>query len=722
MRVGEREGKLDGFDRLGSAGIATAPTNATARTARTNGQMSDRSVRLVRRLSKRHQDISPAAAPTDARSRMWLAILLIGAVAAGLYYAPFLGRYERALDYLATEAIAVVAVFASLRLNRQARPLAWGLFGLGMLAVALGDAVWYWLSLVQEVSPTTSLADILYLAEYPLLIAGMTLLVRSRPDRAVVLDTLMITTGVFVVVLEFVVRPSLEGYTGSALDLAVLIAYPIADVALLAVAVRSAFTGNLRSPVLRLLVAGLTATFFADVLSLRLSLMGISLDPSPLDAFWLISMVMWAAAATHPAARTVLAASGTDWIQRRIARRLLLAAALLLLPATLAVEASSGAAAYTPLSLVAWGVIVVLVILRMESALSVTRQSEERFRIIFEDSPAGMAIARRGLIVFANGTARSMFGAGQSDLRTMSMTEFIGPGHRREVIDRIETRAGGERQPQAFETVGMRIDGSQFPLVVETQDIFLPDGPATIGFLMDVSARKVAEETIRERALIAETIRDLRPGDTPEATAQSICNRVVNLTGVAAAGLFLFELDGRALPIGFVVAGQADPPLRRLSYQRSRHLHERAAEGPWIEPWINRPWHPYNQLLNGLGVHAAAYAPVRHEQLLIGLLVTCTIRSVEAVAVAEALPALVEFADLAGALIGRDVVERTEAGRGRDYIGAIIADRAFRPVFQPIVEPGTMRSSATRLSRASPTVPIPRSYLPRPPRSASESS
>jgi EAL domain-containing protein (putative c-di-GMP-specific phosphodiesterase class I) len=50
------------------------------------------------------------------------------------------------------------------------------------------------------------------------------------------------------------------------------------------------------------------------------------------------------------------------------------------------------------------------------------------------------------------------------------------------------------------------------------------------------------------------------------------------------------------------------------------------------------------------------------------------------------LSALAEFADLAGAVIGRDVVERTEAGRGRDHIAGVIVRRAFGPVFQPIVE------------------------------------
>jgi EAL domain-containing protein (putative c-di-GMP-specific phosphodiesterase class I) len=193
-------------------------------------------------------------------------------------------------------------------------------------------------------------------------------------------------------------------------------------------------------------------------------------------------------------------------------------------------------------------------------------------------------------------------------------------------------------------------------------------------------------QLIRERALIAETIRGLSRGDTPQATAQAICRQVVSLTGVRTAGLFLFELDGRAWPIGFVVEGQPDPPLRRLPFQRSRHLLERAAEGPWIEPWVNRPWHPYNQLLNDLGVHAVAYAPVRHAGRLIGLLMVDAETSAQEIAVAEVVPPLVEFADLAGALIGREVAERTEARRGRDHILGIIGNRAFGSVFQPIVE------------------------------------
>jgi len=195
-----------------------------------------------------------------------------------------------------------------------------------------------------------------------------------------------------------------------------------------------------------------------------------------------------------------------------------------------------------------------------------------------------------------------------------------------------------------------------------------------------------AAQIARQRALIADTLRGLRPGDTPEATAQAICRQVIRLAGVTAAQIFIFELDGRAMPIGFTLADAADPPLRRLPTERSQHIRGRAAEGPWIEPWTPRRGHPYNDLLTSLGSHLVAYAPVRFNKQLIGLLVIDAAETVDERLLAESLPALVEFADVAAALIGRDVAERTEASAAREHIQAIINSSAYESVFQPIVD------------------------------------
>jgi PAS domain S-box-containing protein len=194
-----------------------------------------------------------------------------------------------------------------------------------------------------------------------------------------------------------------------------------------------------------------------------------------------------------------------------------------------------------------------------------------------------------------------------------------------------------------------------------------------------------SDQLARERAMIAATIRGLRAGDTLEETAQAICHQVANLTGIAAAQFLVFERDG-AVPIGQVVKGRPDPPLQRLSRQLSRGLASRAAEGPWVEPWLNRQGHQHDQLVGGVGPSSLAYAPVRYDERLIGLLVIQAIDAVDKTATTEALPALVEFAALAGALIGRDLAERADTGRIHDHISAIINHRAFHPVFQPIIE------------------------------------
>ncbi len=209
----------------------------------------------------------------------------------------------------------------------------------------------------------------------------------------------------------------------------------------------------------------------------------------------------------------------------------------------------------------------------------------------------------------------------------------------------------------------------------------------------DVTRERALEDRARslsrQRGLIARTIRELRAGDSAEATALAVCQQVVNLPDVIKAEIFLFELDGRAVPIATVIPGQLDPPLQALPRLRSRQLRERADQGPWIEPWVDRPWHPYNELLSSLGVRAAAYAPIRHDGRLIGLLIVDSSASVAAGALVEELPALVEFADLAGSHIGGLVAVRTEMLLARRGMAAIIDRRAFRSVFQPIVDLAT---------------------------------
>ncbi|HEY5275243.1 MAG TPA: PAS domain S-box protein, partial [Coriobacteriia bacterium] len=202
-------------------------------------------------------------------------------------------------------------------------------------------------------------------------------------------------------------------------------------------------------------------------------------------------------------------------------------------------------------------------------------------------------------------------------------------------------------------------------------------------------ALEAAQEGIaRERALIAGTLAHLQVLPTVGATADLICRQVASMTGVASASLAYFTPEGAVVSLAFVRADGVRVPLRHLPFQRSRTLRERAEEGPWVEAWVRRPWHPYDRLHTELATRALAYAPVRHGRL-IGLL---TIASAEVSAISrltEILPTLLEFAGFVGALLGPAIADLTETGLTRDRISQIISDVAFRPVFQPIVDVAT---------------------------------
>ncbi len=209
----------------------------------------------------------------------------------------------------------------------------------------------------------------------------------------------------------------------------------------------------------------------------------------------------------------------------------------------------------------------------------------------------------------------------------------------------------------------------------------------------DVTRERASEAArdrrARERVLIAGALADLRVLPTAAATANLICRQVSNLTGIVSAVLSVFAPDASAVPLAIVRGDGAPVTLRRLPVQRSRRLHERAEAGPWVEASTGGPSHGYGRAFAGLGVRAVGHAPIRHGRRLIGLL---TIASAEEDALAqltESLPALLEFAGIAGALLGPAVADLAEAGRSRERIRGIIANTAFRPVFQPIVDLAT---------------------------------
>ena len=130
------------------------------------------------------------------------------------------------------------------------------------------------------------------------------------------------------------------------------------------------------------------------------------------------------------------------------------------------------------------------------------RESEMRLRTLIEQSPLAISFSREGITLEVNAHYLGMFGYASADeVCGTPLLQRIAPSHRAEVQERIARRRAGLPAPMSYETVGLRKDGSEFPMFVSAKRIELADGSLTMSFLMDFTERKQAEERIRHLAL-----------------------------------------------------------------------------------------------------------------------------------------------------------------------------------------------------------------------------
>ncbi len=132
---------------------------------------------------------------------------------------------------------------------------------------------------------------------------------------------------------------------------------------------------------------------------------------------------------------------------------------------------------------------------RAEEAL---RESEERYKIMFETASIAINITRGIDIIYANPSYLEMFGFSNMDeLKDYGPLELFVPESRSKILENIQNRAKGLAVPSSYEAECFRKDSTRFPVLMHLTRTTFADGPATIGFILDITERKQAENRLR---------------------------------------------------------------------------------------------------------------------------------------------------------------------------------------------------------------------------------
>ena len=265
------------------------------------------------------------------RSSWWWYAALAGTL-AGLYMwvPPFKGSGP-VLNVVGFSGVAAIVV--GIWMHSPRARIAWWLFGVGQLLFFSGDVYTY----SNPDAPFPSPGDALYLAVYPVLMAGLLVLVKRRNPRrdpAALIDALILTIGVGLLSWVFLIAPNIHLGDISWLAKAVSIAYPLGDVLLLAAAIRLAVDAGKRAPSFYLLAGSIVCLLATDS-AYNLAILKGTYDHSQLiyDLGWMAYYILWGAAALHPSMR-VLEEPAVDSRPRLTSLRLaLLGAACLIAPA-----------------------------------------------------------------------------------------------------------------------------------------------------------------------------------------------------------------------------------------------------------------------------------------------------------------------------------------------------------------------------------------------------
>lgn len=301
-----------------------------------------------------------------------------------------------------------------------------------------------------------------------------------------------------------------------------------------------------------------------------------------------------------------------------------------------------------------------------------------------------------GRIVYVNPATTVMSGYEKDELVGHHHEGYRSTTHDPEVDASIRA-AMAHGDPWSGVVVDRRKNGELFEEQVSLSPVRSPEGDivAFVAVLHDLTPQRLLEADIERdriaRTKMAAVMERARTGPTMEATAATLCQAIVAVTDFDVAIVFQRHHDDTLESIG--EAGPLGAPRGRLIGPATGaiELAMRTDRGAWWTPADEMPaqFEHWRERCEAERLTAVAFAPMRWNHHLFGVLLLGTRARGNPAWVAGQLTLVGEAASFGGVLIGSQVELERERDEQRAHVRDVIDHRRFHPVFQPYVDLAT---------------------------------
>ena len=356
-----------------------------------------------------------------ASSSWWIYLAAMSLLTIGYGVADFFGPtwLGSGLLFNLIGGASVAALIVGARRCSGRNRLPWYLFALAQGLFVTSDVLAYnYERLFGTPLAFPSVADQFHLAFYPLLIAGLLLLIRERHerhDRAGLLDALIVTAAMATLLWVYLIAPYAADHTLSVLRRVTSIAYPAMDILVLAIVARMATGSHRREPAFVLLLAAVVVLLASDaVYGVKLLGGGWAINGMP-GTGWAIFYTLIGAAALHPSMHRLSEPGPASDGHLTRARLALLACASLTVPLLIVLRAALAEPLNLYVLVGASGLMFALVLMRMAGIVrrneelgrqmvalteaNANRRSEERLGALIQNSSDVICVVDRDAVI-----------------------------------------------------------------------------------------------------------------------------------------------------------------------------------------------------------------------------------------------------------------------------------------------------------------------------------